>query len=99
MKGVYYLPHHPVIMEDALTKMRIVFYASARTTKGSLLLNDYLHVEPSLAPLLSDVLLRLREHQVVLSCDIRKAFLQKEVDKSDRDSQRFLWVKVPFDFQ
>ena len=94
---VHYLPHHPVIRENAeTTKMRIVFDASARMRKGALSLNDCLHIGPSLAPLLYDVLLRLREHQVILIGDIRKAFLQIEVDEGDRDSLRFLWVKDPF---
>ena len=94
---VHYLPHHPVIRENAeTTKMRIVFDASARMRKGALSLNDCLHIGPSLAPLLYDVLLRLREHQVILIGDIRKAFLHIEVDEGDRDSLRFLWVKDPF---
>ena len=95
---VHYLPHHPVIRENAETmKMRIVFDASSRMRKGALSLNDCLHIGPSLVPLLYDVLLRLREHhQVILIGDIRKAFLQIEVDEGDRDSLRFLWVKDPF---
>ena len=88
---VHYLPHHPIIREIAETmKMRIVFDASARMRKGALSLNDCLHIGPSLAPLLHDVLLRLREHQVILIGDIRKAFLQIEIDEGDHDSLRFL---------
>ena len=94
---VHYLNHHPVIRENAeTTKMRIVFDASARMRKGALSLNDCLHVGPSLAPLLYDVLSRLREHQVILIGNIRKAFIQIEVDEGDCDSLRFLWVKDPF---
>ena len=64
--------------------------------KGASSLNDYLHVGSSLAPRLYDVLLRLREHQVILIGDIRKAFLQIEVDEGGCDSLSFLLVKDPF---
>ena len=78
------------------TKMRIVFDASAEPRKGALSLNDCLHTGPSLAPLLFDVLLHLREHQVILTGDIKKAFLQIEMDEADQGSVRFLCVKDPF---
>ena len=77
-------------------KMGIVCNASAKPRKGALSLNDCRHISSSLAPLLFDVLLHLREHQVILIGDIKKAFLQIEVDKADQDSLRFLWVKDPF---
>ena len=54
-------------------------------------LNDCLHVGPPLAPLLFDVLLRLRTYKVVLIGDIQQAFLNIEVAKEDRDAMRFLW--------
>ena len=91
---VSYLPHQPVIREDAeTTKVRIVYDASCkdRTTKTSL--NDCLHVGPSLTPLMVDILLRFREQPVVLVGDIEKAFLNIEVHEGDRDCLRFLWVK------
>ena len=94
---VHYLPHHPVLRKNAVTtKMRIVFNASAKARKRALSLIDCLHTGPSLAPLLFDVLSHLIEHQVILIGDIKKAFLQIEVDEADRDSLRFLWVKDPF---
>ena len=42
-------------------------------------------------PLLFDTLLRFRMHSVALTADIAKAFLQIEIDESDRDYLRFLW--------
>ena len=56
-------------------------------------LNDCLHVGPPLAPLMFDVLVRFREHKVALARDIKKAFLQIEVNPEDRNYLRFLWVK------
>ena len=90
---VSYLPHQPVIREDAeTTKVRVVYDASCKdkTTKTSL--NDCLHVGPSLTPLMVDILLRFREQPVVLVGDIEKAFLNIEVHEEDRDCLRFLWV-------
>ena len=91
---VSYLPHQPVICEEAeTTKVRVVFDAlfKERSTKTSL--NDCLHVGPALNPLMFDILIRFREHPVVLVGDIEKAFLNIEVHRRDRDCPRFLWVK------
>ena len=56
---ITYIPHQAVIRENAeTTKLRIVYDASAKLTKGSKSLNNCLHTGPSLTPLLYDVLLR-----------------------------------------
>ncbi|XP_068680056.1 uncharacterized protein [Montipora foliosa] len=52
-------------------------------------------VKPSLNPLLFDTLLRFRVHQVALTADTEKAFLNIEIDPEHRDFVRFLWVKNP----
>ena len=49
-------------------------------------LNQCLPVGCSLVPMLYDVLLRIREHKVVLFGDIKQAFLNTEV------ATHFLWV-------
>jgi len=90
---VHYLPHHAVIRRDAkTTKVRVVYDASSKDTKGGVSLNDCLHVGPALAPLLYNVLLRFRSKKVALVADIEKAFLNIEVNPRDRDALRFLWV-------
>ena len=72
-EDVHYLPHHPIIRKTAETmKLRVVFDASAKERKGANSLNDCLHVGPPLAPLMFDVLVRFREHKIVLVGDIRK---------------------------
>ncbi|XP_068690782.1 uncharacterized protein [Montipora foliosa] len=48
-----------------------------------------------LNPLLFDILLRFREHEVALTADIEKAFLNIEIDPEHRDFVRSLWVKDP----
>ena len=46
---------------------------------------------PCLTPLLFDVLLRFRAHDIALTADIEKAYLQISVTESERDYLRFLW--------
>ena len=90
---VHYLPHHAVVREEAeTTKVRVVFDASCRESRNSVSLNDCLHVGPSLTPLIFDILLRFRNYKVPLIGDIQKAFLNIEINPSDRDCLRFLWV-------
>ena len=93
VKRIHYLPHQAVIQKDAeMTKVRVVFDASAKERKNGVSLNQCLHVGPSLVSMLYDVLLRIREHKVVLFGDIKQAFLNIEVATEDRDAMRFLWV-------
>lgn len=88
---VHYLPHHPVVRQDKTTsKLRIVYDASARGNGPSL--NDCLYTGPSFGQSIFDILLRFRLHHVALAGDIEKAFLMVAVEKTDRDSLRFLWA-------
>ena len=90
---VHYLPHHAVIRNKAkTTRIRVVYDASLKEGKGSVSLNDCLHVGPALTPLLNDILIRFREKRVALVGDIEKAFLNVEVKLRDRDCLPFLWV-------
>ena len=89
--NVHYLPHRGVVRLDRdTTKVRVVYDASSKVFGPSL--NDCLHVGPSLNPLLLDILLRFRVHEVAVTADIEKAFLNIEIDPEHRDFLRFLWV-------
>ena len=89
----HYLAHQAVIRENVeTTKVRIVFDASCKASKSSTCLNDCLHVGPPMTPLIFKLLLRFRECNIALVGDIEKAFLNIEIDPSDRDYLRFLWV-------
>ena len=95
---LHYLPHQAVVRKEAATtKVRIVYDASSKGEKTGTSLKDCLHVGPSLNPLLYDILLRFRENRIVLVGDIEKAVLNNGIDKEDRDSVRFLWLKDPPD--
>ena len=90
----FYLPHRPVIREDAeSTKIRIVMDGSARDRNGAPSLNECLETGPPLQKKIWDILIRNRLKPVALTGDIQKAFLQIHVQEKDRDALRFHWIK------
>ncbi|XP_073955010.1 uncharacterized protein [Choristoneura fumiferana] len=89
-KPVHYIPHHGVQQPDK--PMRIVYDASAKG-KDYKSLNDCLYCGPSLVEDLTNILIRFRTHEIGLTADVEKAFLQIGIQKRDRDVTRFLWVK------
>ena len=89
---VHYVPHQPVIRENAeTTKMRIVYDCSSKTNDEVPSLNDCLETGPSLQPLLFDILVRNRFRRYCVTGDVKKAFLQIMIRRCDRDAQRVLW--------
>ncbi|XP_033231494.1 uncharacterized protein LOC117182505, partial [Belonocnema kinseyi] len=67
---IFYLPHHAVFKESSTTtKVRVVFDGSAKTSSG-LSLNDVQSVGPVIQSDLFSILLRFRQHRIVLSADI-----------------------------
>lgn len=87
----HYLPHRPVFKPDSLTTpIRPVFDASSKTRRNPSL-NECLEKGPNLMELIPSILIRFREKKIGVISDIRKAFLQIEVQKEDRDFLRFLW--------
>ncbi|XP_075162900.1 uncharacterized protein LOC142235535 [Haematobia irritans] len=92
----YYLPHHAVIKpESTTTKLRVVFNASASTSKG-LSLNDILRTGPVLQNDLV-VILRWRFFRFVFNGDITKMYRQIKVDPKYTPYQRILFRKSPSD--
>ena len=88
----YYIPHKPVVREDAeTTKIRIVYDASAKASPETPLLNDCLNTGPPTQNKLWNVLVRARAHPVAVHGDLKKAFLQVHIRKQDRDALRFHW--------
>lgn len=91
-ENVHYVPQQPVIKEESeTTKLRIVYDCSAKRNPEQPSLNDCLETGPALQPLLFDIVLRNRMHPHCLTGDIKKAFLQINVDERDRYAQRTLW--------
>ena len=86
----YYILYKRVTKQDAETnKLRIVYDASARENFNQPSLNDCLHPGPSLQNLLWNILIRSRFYTVILTGDLRKAFLQIRKKEEDTDSLRF----------
>ena len=89
---VYYMPHRPVVRQDATsTKVRMVFDASAKPNASAGSINDCMFTGRPLQPQLWDILVRTRLMQNLVLADIQKAFLQIEVKEEDRDSFRLLY--------
>ena len=72
----YYLPVHGVFKETSTTtKVRPVFYSSARTSTG-VSFNDTLQTGMNLYPLITDVLIRFRSNIIGFSPEISKMFTE-----------------------
>ena len=88
----FYIPHKPVIREEAAsTKLRVVYDASARAYSDAPSLNECLYPGPALQNKLWDVLVRQRFYPVAIFGDIQKAFLQIRIKEKERDALRFHW--------
>jgi len=84
---VHYLTHRGVVKPGKNTPLRVVFNASL----GKPSLNDCLHTGKNRVPLMTDILMRLRLHRIIITGDYRKAFLHIKIAPQDRNHLRFLW--------
>ena len=73
------------------TKLRIVYDASARERDNQPSLNDCLNPGPPLQNRLWDIFVRSRFYPVLLTGELKKAFLQVRIKKEERDSLHFHW--------
>ena len=90
----FYLPHKGVFKESSeTTKLRVVYDASTKPDASSPSLNECLNPGPSLQNKLWDVMVQQLAFPVMVSSDIRQAFLQIRVKEHDRDVLRFHWKK------
>ena len=93
---VFYIPHKPVKREaTTMTKLRIVFDASAKPNEESPSLNECLEMGPPL-PLQNlswNVVVCNRLKPIALTADIKQAFLQERIRGEGRDALLFNWIK------
>ena len=82
-------------MDKSTSKVRLVFDCSAKCEGISL--KDVIHPGPKLQKNLFDVLVRFRRSPIALACDIKKMFLQIEVQEKDRSYFRILWRNLDVD--
>ncbi|XP_015121338.1 uncharacterized protein LOC107044104 [Diachasma alloeum] len=88
----YYLPHHGVLREEAITtKLRVVFNASSPSSSG-MSLNDILYSGEELQNDAMFILTWMRRHRLVFGTDIVKMFRQIRNHQDDWDLQRILWI-------
>lgn len=88
---IYYLPHHAVEKSDSLTtKLRVVFDGSAKTS-SDISLNDSLKVGPTIQSDLFSIIIRFRQHNVVITGDIAKMYRQILIEPAQRCLQRIVW--------
>ncbi|MFH4984714.1 hypothetical protein AB6A40_011423 [Gnathostoma spinigerum] len=92
---VSYIPHQAVITPSKImTKIRVVYDASAKTGRTEHSLKECPLRGSVILPNICGMLLRFRIYPIVLVADIEKAFLQVGFREEDRDTTRFLWVKI-----
>jgi len=88
-----FLPHQVVVREDAATtKLRVVFDASSKDSKG-LSLNDALYKGPMLQSDLFTLILRFRCQRYVICADIKKMY--SIVHEEHTPLQTILWRDEP----
>ncbi len=87
----FYLPHHSVKKETSdTTKVRVVFDASVKTSKG-VSLNNLLMIGPTIQLNFFEHLLRFRSHKYVLTAEFAKMYEQVWLHPDDRHYQRVFW--------
>ena len=86
----YYMPMHAVRKSSTTTKIRIVFDASARTSTGTTL-NEQFMIGPTVHSPLIDVLLRFRKFKIAMTTDVSRMYRAVLLPEEQRDLHRFFW--------
>lgn len=95
--GKYFIPHHAVMRQEGdLSKLRVVFDASASSSSG-VSLNDVLCIGPKLQVDIKDILLKCRLKRYMFTADIEKMYRQILVRSADCLYQHILWRNDPMD--
>ncbi|XP_063634821.1 uncharacterized protein LOC134805446 [Cydia splendana] len=90
-----YLPHHAVVKETRdTTKVRVVFDASAKGSRG-ISLNSAMMIGPTLQPGLRSLVIRWRAHRICVIGDIVKMYRQVWMTDEHTDLQRIVWRDTP----
>lgn len=91
----FYFPHHCVTNDKSpTTKLRVVFDGSAVSDSGESL-NSIQMVGPTLQDELFQIILRFRQHNVVVCADIIKMYRQIHIADKQLSLQRIVWRADP----
>lgn len=93
----HFISHFCVLKLNSSTPLRIVFDASAKSSKAYGSLNDCLYAGPALHNDMVGILLRSRVSKFLLVSDIEKAFNMIKLHELDRPYCMFLWLDNPSD--
>lgn len=87
-----YIPHHCIQHpgDDNVSKFRVVFNASAKTTTG-VSLNDVMLRGPNLQKDLQSLIIKWRQYPFVVTADIEKMYRQIMVHEADQIFQKIIW--------
>lgn len=89
--GRYFIPHHAVLrLDGGVSKLRVVFDASAPSTSGASL-NDVLCTGPKLQTDIRYILQKSRLYRYVFTADIEKMYRQILIEPADRVYQHVFW--------
>ena len=90
-KRLFYMPHRLVIREGVVsTKIRMVFDASAKPSPEEYSINECMNPAPPNSTLFVGHSHKIQIGTSVHRGGVEKAFLQVELDKSDRDAFRYI---------
>lgn len=91
----YFLPHHGVINDNSsTTRLRVVFNGSYPSDNG-ISLNDLQYTGPNIQEDILAILLRFREHNVVVSADVAKMYRMVLIDEAQQCLQKIYWRTDP----
>ena len=93
-----YLPWFPVFRRDRdTTKIRLVFDAAAKDTRG-VSLNSEIELGPNRLQDLFKLIMRIRKYQFVVLSDISEMFLQILLNPKDRKYHRFVFEDAIYEW-
>ncbi|KAG7300389.1 hypothetical protein JYU34_015993 [Plutella xylostella] len=91
----YFMPHHGVTRENAVTtKLRVVFNGSAKTSSKQSL-NDLMEGGPNLQADMQTILLQWRQYRFVFTADIEKMYRFIAMHPEDQPLQKIVWRDSP----
>ncbi|XP_069355024.1 uncharacterized protein [Maniola hyperantus] len=85
-----YFPHHGVLRDSTTTRLRVVFDASAATLNQKSF-NSIQMVGPTVQDDIFSILIRFRQHKIVVSADVEKMYRTIYIEPSQRSLQQIVF--------